>query len=203
MESLEPYIEALIFAAEQPIRLEEMKYCLENTLEASIELDVVQEAVDAVIAKYSDEAYAIEIVAIAGGYQFLTKGAYHHVVGNYLKQITTKKLSRVALETLAIVAYKQPVSKTELENIRGVNCDYAMQKLLEKELVNIDGRAEGPGRPLLYSTSEKFMHYFGLKDINDLPKLKDFHTPSSEIGEPAPLEEVADNESTASDDSEE
>jgi segregation and condensation protein B len=88
-----------------------------------------------------------------------------------------------------MISYKQPVSKTELENIRGVSCDYSIQKLLEKELVTILGRAETPGRPLLYGTTEKFMDYFGIKSLKDLPKPKDFRTPDSEVGEVAPIEE--------------
>jgi segregation and condensation protein B len=100
-----------------------------------------------------------------------------------------KRLSRSALETLSIIAYKQPVTKSELERIRGVNCDYAIQKLLEKELVAIQGRSDGPGRPLLYGTSDKFMDYFGLKSLDDLPKPKEFREPSNQIGEQAPIEE--------------
>lgn len=192
LENLQPYIEALIFAADQPIPPEEIKYCLENTLDASIDIEVIHEAVSELKQKFSADHFAIEISEIAGGYQFLTKGAYHHVIGNYLKQTTNKKLSRVALETLSIIAYKQPVSKPELEKIRGVNCDYALQKLLDKELVTILGRSDAVGKPLIYGTSDKFMHYFGLNDLTDLPKLKEFAPPASEIGGPAPLEMEAD-----------
>ena len=103
----------------------------------------------------------------------------------FLRQTTRKRLSRSALETLSIVAYKQPVSKPELEKIRGVSCDYAIQKLLEKELVMIVGRSDGPGKPLLYATSAKFMDYFGLKSIEDLPQPKEFQEPDNTIGEMA------------------
>ncbi|CAG0898666.1 unnamed protein product, partial [Cyprideis torosa] len=92
--------------------------------------------------------------------------------------------------TLSIIAYKQPVEKSELEKIRGVSCDYSIQKLLEKELVEIIGRSEGPGRPLLYSTSEKFMDYFGLKSIQDLPKTRDISTTQNSIGEESIVEVV-------------
>ena len=87
-----------------------------------------------------------------------------------------------ALETLAIVAYKQPVTKSDLEEIRGVNCDYALQKLLEKELVMISGRSEGPGRPLLYATTDKFMDYMGINSLNDLPKPKEFKETENSVG---------------------
>lgn len=203
MENLGPYIEALIFAADGPIMLEEIKYTLENTLDASIEIDIVTEVIDELKNKFSEGDFGIEVHEIAGGYQFLTKPAYHDAVGNYLKQITNKKLSRVAMETLAIIAYKQPVSKPEIEQIRGVNCDYAIQKLLDRELVTILGRSDHVGRPLIYGTSEKFMHYFGLKDMSDLPRLKEFAPPTNEIGEPAPLEEaVTDAFGQSSDESE-
>jgi segregation and condensation protein B len=100
-------------------------------------------------------------------------------------------LSQAALETLAIVAYKQPVSKSEVEQIRGVNCDYALQKLLEKELVMIAGRSDGPGRPLLYATSDKFMDYLGIRTLSDLPKPKDFKEVENMVGEVPAMEELS------------
>jgi len=123
-------------------------------------------------------------VELADVFHFLTKPAYHQSIGIFLKQNSQKKLSRSALETLSIIAYKQPVSKSELEKIRGVNCDYSIQKLLEKELITISGRDEGPGRPLLYSTSDKFLNYFGLTSIMGLPKLREFESSENEIGSP-------------------
>ena len=112
----------------------------------------------------------------------MTKGTYYPLISQFLKIESKKKLSRAALETLAIISYKQPITKSVMESIRGVSCDYAVQKLLEKELIEIVGRAEGPGRPLLYATSAKFMDHFGLKDLKDLPKVKEFELPSTEIG---------------------
>ena len=182
-------MEALIFSADAPISLKDIGKCLEATFEVSFKEGELEEAMAVLQDRYADEAYAFEIVEIAGGYQFMTKGAYHPTIGSFLKQSSRKRLSRAALETLSIVAYKQPVTRSELEAIRGVNCDYSLQKLLEKELVSILGRSDGPGRPLLYGTSEKFMDHFGMKDLNDLPKLKDFREPESEIGEQAPIEE--------------
>jgi segregation and condensation protein B len=129
------------------------------------------------------------MVEIAGGYQFLTKGAYHTTVAIHLRQATKKRLSQAALETLAIIAYKQPVSRPEVEEIRGVNCDYALQKLLEKELVFIAGRSEGPGRPLLYGTTEKFMDYLGINSLTDLPKPKDFKDIENTVGDLPPIED--------------
>jgi len=120
----------------------------------------------------------------------LTKPAFHNSVGTLLRQNNKRRLSRAALETLSIIAYKQPVPKSEMEKIRGVSCDYSVQKLLEKELVAIVGRSDAPGRPLLYGTSEKFMDYFGLKSLDEMPKPKDFKEPDNEIGEQAPIDET-------------
>ncbi|MCL4164336.1 UNVERIFIED_CONTAM: hypothetical protein GTU68_007796 [Idotea baltica] len=133
--------------------------------------------------RYQSEEYAIELVEISTGYRYMSKGNYHRTVSTYLKQTTSKKLSKAALETLSIIAYRQPVIKSEIEQIRGVSCDYSIQKLLEKELVEITGRSEGPGRPLLYSTSIKFMDYFSLRSIEDLPKLKEIEVPENAVGE--------------------
>lgn len=193
MEFLSQHIESLIFTAERPISFKEINEVLETTFETRFKKEDIESALDEVKQKYQEEQFSFEMVAIANGYQFLTKGAYFNTVATYLKQTTKKKLSRAALETLSIIAYKQPVSKPEMEKIRGVSCDYALQKLLEKELVNITGRAETVGKPLLYGTSEKFMDYFGLKSITDLPKPKDFKSPDNTIGEAAPIEEEVPN----------
>ena len=190
MDYLHQHIEALIFASETPIPLLEIKQTLEVVFNSKFKDAVLEEAVKTIIQKYRDDNHAFEVIEIAGGLQFMTKGAYHQTVGQLLKIHSRKKLSRAALETISIIAYKQPVTKSEVEKIRGVGCDYTIQKLLEKELVSIQGRSDGPGRPLLYGTSEKFMDYFSLRDIKDLPKLKDFKEPESEIGEKAPIEEV-------------
>lgn len=190
VELLAQHIECLIFTADQPINLKDIRNCLEEAFGLKFSKEELQENLTALIEKYQDDRFSFEIQEIAEGYQFLTKPAYHNTIGTYLKQSTTRRLSRSALETLSIVAYKQPVTKTELERIRGVNCDYALGKLLEKELVSIMGRKDGPGRPLLYGTSDKFMDYFGLKSLRDLPTPKDFKLPDSSIGEQAPIEEV-------------
>ena len=189
MEFLAQHIESLIFTAQRPISFGEIEEVLETTFETPFKKDDIEGALTDIEEKYKKEDFAFEMVAIANGYQFLTKGAYFNTVATYLKQTTKKKLSRAALETLSIIAYKQPVTKPDMEKIRGVSCDYALQKLLEKELVNIVGRSETVGKPLLYGTSEKFMDYFGLKSIQDLPKPKDFKTVENTVGEAAPIEE--------------
>ncbi len=189
MDYLNQHIESLIFATDQPISPKDIQSCLEEVFETSLSEQAIQEAIDHLQAKYRNDHFAFEILEIGGGYQFFTKGLYHKTVGQYLKQTTKKKLSRSALETLSIIAYKQPLPKSEMEKIRGVSCDYAIQKLLEKELIAIVGRSDGPGRPLLYGTSDKFMDYFGLKSMKDLPQPKDFKEPDEQIGEQAPIEE--------------
>ncbi len=182
MDNLDKYIESLIFASEAPITIEEIKYVLENAFDTIISYTELDNSIEALKNKYNSEDFSFEIIEISNGYSFFTKPAYHNIVGQYLKALTNKKLSRASLETLAIIAYKQPVTKPEIEQIRGVNCDYSIQKLLEKNLIEIQGRDEGPGRPLIYVTSEKFMDYFGLKSFKDLPGIKDFEEKDNVVG---------------------
>jgi segregation and condensation protein B len=182
MDTLVPHIESLIFTADSPLTLPEIKSVLDASFETQFTETILLKAIETLKLRYASEPYAFEIVEIANGYRFLTKGAFQKTVGMYLKQTVKKRLSPAALEVLSVIAYKQPVSKSEVEQIRGVNCDYAVQKLLEKELIIITGRSEAPGRPLLYGTAEKFMDYFGLKSIKDLPQPKDFKEPESNIG---------------------
>lgn len=189
MDYLAQHIESLIFVSPEPVSIKEIRECLEEVFETKFSEEELLAAIELVQQRYQQDDFAVEIVEIAGGYHFMTKPAYHQTIGVYLRQTTKKRLSRAALETLSIIAYKQPVSKSEMEKIRGVSCDYSIQKLLEKELVSIVGRDEGPGRPLLYGTSDKFMDYFGLKSLKDLPQPKDFKEPDNEIGEKAPIEE--------------
>ena len=194
VDHLAQHIESLIFISEQAISFRDMKDCLETTFECKFKDEEIIEAIELVKEKFQQKEFAFEVVEIADGYQFLTKGAYHKTVATYLRQTTKRRLSRAALETLSIIAYKQPVTKSEMEKIRGVSCDYSIQKLLEKELVSIEGRASTPGKPLIYATSDKFMDYFGLKSIDDLPRIKDFKTPENEVGEMAPIEETIAHE---------
>jgi len=180
---MENYIEALIFASEQGIRLEEIMYCLQAAFEKDFSTDEVNESLKAIELKYSDDKLAIELVKVGNGYQFFTKKQYHPVINLLQLQRSKKRLSQAALETLAIIAYKQPVTKTDVEQIRGVNCDYSIQKLLEKELIAITGKSESIGKPILYGTSNLFMDYFGINSIQELPQIKDFTNATATIGE--------------------
>jgi segregation and condensation protein B len=190
VEKINQHIEALIFATDGPINREEIRQCLEAVFETEVPDDDIEKAIEILKEKYSAADFAFEVSEIAGGLSFLSKGAFYNTIATHLRLTTRKRLSQAAMETLSIIAYKQPVTKTEMENIRGVSCDYSVQKLLEKELVTILGRSDGPGKPLLYGTSEKFMDYFGIHSLEDLPKLKDFKEPENTIGEQAPIEET-------------
>ncbi|RKD14515.1 SMC-Scp complex subunit ScpB [Pelobium manganitolerans] len=167
------YIEALIFASDASLRFEEILICLHGALEQDFTDAEVKEAIAQIKHRYNEQNSALELVEIAGGYQFLTRKSMQSVVNQLHIQKSKKKLSQSALETLAIIAYRQPITKLEIEQIRGVNCDYTMQKLLEKDLISISGKADGPGRPLLYRLSQYFLDYFGIASIADLPQLKD------------------------------
>lgn len=199
MDHLEQHIESLIFTSDSPITVDEIRNCLKDSFDTKFKKGPIEKALVSLQEKYQQAHFSFELLEIAGGFQFLTKTSYHNTVGTYLKQKTKKRLSKAALETLSIIAYKQPVIKSEMEKIRGVSCDYAVQKLLEKELVSIVGRGDGPGKPLQYGTSAKFMDYFGLKNIEDLPQPKDFREPDNEIGEKAPIDEdlIAQDHSTS------
>ncbi len=182
MDFLGNHIEALIFCSEKPVKVSELKDCLTEMFEAEVPEKDIHSALEQIETKYQDETFPFQMTKSGGGFQFLTKPAYQASIGILLKQQSKKRLSTSALETLSIIAYKQPVTKSEMEQIRGVNCDYSVQKLLEKELVEIKGKSDGVGRPLLYGTSEKFMDYFGINDLAELPTPKDFATEENEIG---------------------
>ncbi|MBY0425159.1 MAG: SMC-Scp complex subunit ScpB [Cytophagales bacterium] len=173
MDFLQNHIEALIFCSKDPVRISDIISCLEEMFGTQLPQEDVENALIQVIKKYEPEDYPFQVYHTGGGYQFLTKPAYQPSIGVLLKQHNKKRLSASTLETLSIIAYKQPISKTEMESIRGVNCDYTVQKLLEKELIEIKGKSDAIGRPLIYGTTDKFMDYFGINSLADLPQPKD------------------------------
>ena len=172
-----PHIEALIFASDKPLTSMEITELINNAfgfMEEKLTLEQIQTSIDGIIEKYASEFYPFEIRESGGGWQFLTKKDFHKTVAQLNGEKFLKRLSSAALETLAIIAYKQPITKGEIEAIRGVSSDYSIQKLLEKELILISGRNEEmPGKPLVYATSKSFMDYFGINSAADLPKLKE------------------------------
>lgn len=183
LEKHENFIEALIFASEKSISTEEIIMVMQEILEDELIPEEIQAVIDRIRKKYDSMEIAIELVNINGGYQFLTRKEYYSVVNQLQIQRSKKKLSQAALETLAIIAYKQPITKLEMEQIRGVNCDYTVNKLLDKELISISGKASTVGKPLLYTTSSIFMDYFGINSTEDLPQLKDLKNDNNTIGD--------------------
>jgi segregation and condensation protein B len=177
ISNLIPHIEALIFASDKPLTAPEITDLVNQAfgfMEDKIEVEQVDASLEGIVEKYNSEFYPFEVRQSGGGWQFLTKKDYHKTVAQLNGEKFLKRLSAAALETLAIVAYKQPVTKGEIEAIRGVSSDYAVQKLLEKELIIITGRNEKlPGHPLVYATSKNFMDYFGINSPEDLPKIKE------------------------------
>lgn len=177
VSSIVPHIEALIFASDKPLSTAELTDFVNNAmgfLEDRVATGQTEAAIQAITEKYASEFYSFEVVQSGGGWQFLTKKEFHKTIAQLNGDKFLKRLSPASLETLAIIAYKQPVTKGEIESIRGVSSDYAVQKLLEKELIVIAGRNEKlPGHPLVYATSRNFMDYFGINSSEDLPTIKE------------------------------
>lgn len=174
MDSLERHIEALIFCAQDPLSEEDLRQNLSIFYGSEISQEHISDVINELIKKYQTSDFSFEIVKAGGGYRFFTKSDYKDSVRHLLAQKSKKKLSLSALETLAVIAYKQPISRSEVEEIRGVNCDYAVQKLLDKQLIEIRGRSEKPGKPIIYGTSGRFNEYLGINSVDELPRPKDF-----------------------------
>jgi len=172
-----PHIEALVFASDKPLTALDILELINNAfafMEERFSIEQIENCIKEIKEKYSKEIYPFEVKESGGGLQFLTKSIYHRTITQLNGDKFLKRLSNAAMETLAIIAYKQPITKGEIESIRGVNSDYSVQKLLEKELILISGRNEKlPGHPLIYTTSKNFMDYFGINSSNDLPKIKE------------------------------
>lgn len=183
MKDIQLNIEAAIFAAEEGIGAGELKQILQDALAINIDRQEVLGFIKKIQKKYEDEDQIFSLTVMNNQYQFLTKKIYHEVVNQLQVHKDRKKLSQSALETLAIIAYRQPITKLEVEQIRGVNCDYSIQRLLEKNMIQIAGKSDTIGKPLLYATSDQFMHHFGINSPKDLPQLKDIISEENQIGE--------------------
>ncbi len=177
ISNLITHTEALIFASEKPLSSIEIVELINNAfgfLDDKIILDQIETSIEGIKEKYAAEFYPFELRQSGGGWQFLTKKEFHKTIAQLNGDKFLKRLSNAAMESLAIIAYKQPITKSEIEAIRGVNSDYSIQKLLEKELVVITGRNENMvGKPLVYATSKHFMDYFGINSSTDLPKINE------------------------------
>ncbi len=161
-------LEALIFVSGTPIGIKELQ---KATSFASGEIEFL---VNELIADYRQRKSGIEIVEVAEGYQMVTRAEFSEYIKR-LKSTTPPKLSVAAMETLAIIAYKQPITKAEVEQIRGVNSDGVIKSLLERRLIRVVGKKEAPGRPMLYGTTREFLLYFGLKDLSELPTIRELN----------------------------
>jgi len=165
-------IEALIFSSDEPLKIDEIIKAIKGIdgEEIAITCEDIEETVVQINLQLEEANRPFRIMKIAGGFSFSTKHEYAKYIGYLSTEKSKRRLSQSALETLAIIAYKQPITKPEIEMIRGVNADYIMNTLLEKSLISISGRAETVGRPLLYGTTDEFLKYFGLNKLTDLPK---------------------------------
>ena len=169
IEELKPVIESLIFVAEEPITVKQLAAILDGETKADIEA-----ATEALVEEFKARGGGLEIRCLANGYQIRTRPEYSEYVRRYLKSQPSARLSLAALETLAVIAYKQPITIPEILEIRGVTSTSAIKTLLDRRLIVAKGHKQVVGRPMLYGTSEDFLIQFGLNDLSELPNLEDF-----------------------------
>jgi segregation and condensation protein B len=183
-------LEALIFASDELLTTAKLKPLIPGNPDAKTLRKMVAE----VNAQLSEQGHPFEIIEAGGGYQFRTVASYYPYVRKLYKDRTAKKLSLQALECLAIIAYRQPISKAEVEAIRGVFSDGAMKTLLERKMVDICGRSDKPGRPLLYGTTNYFLRYFGINKVSDLTKIEEFEALARAKMEEMSVEELGEEQ---------
>ena len=167
-EEIKAIIENILLAADQPVSEAQFKNLFGDEVEKVSFKSVLEELID----EYNSRS--LQILQVAEGYQLCTRHDYSNWVRKFLKFDKTRKLSQPSLDTLSIIAYKQPLTKAEVEEIRGVDSSGVVRTLLEKKVISPGGRKKVPGRPIMYRTTRKFLEYFGLKDLSDLPTLEDF-----------------------------
>ncbi|MBX7150086.1 SMC-Scp complex subunit ScpB [bacterium] len=163
-------VEAIVFASTEPLPIEKIVECIQRE---EISKATVKTAIDVLNKNYQEHGMAVRIVKIAGGFQFATHPQYDKWVARLFASKAEKKLSQSSLEVLAIVAYRQPITRSEIEKIRGVNADWTLRSLMEKNLITVVGREDAPGKPLLFGTTKQFLEHFGLDAVSELPKLKE------------------------------
>lgn len=193
---MEPYnlkslVEALLFVCEKPLTIGEIGKLYEAPAKE------ITEAIESLAQEYQDQGRGLRIIAVAGGYQMCSAPEFAELIRTFHSQRFSQRLSGAALEVLAIIAYKQPVTKMEIEALRGVNIDKMMKNLLKARLIKISGRKEIPGRPFLYGTTKEFLEFFGLRSLKDLPKSDEELTgkaPASTSAEGASAETPAQNQ---------
>ena len=167
-------IESLIFASVEEITDKDIIEIL-NSFKLEIQPEEIEEIVEELNDRYEKNNNAFRIIQVAGGYTYSTRKEYAQYVGKLYSEIQKKRLSQSAIETLAIISYQQPVTRSQIEFVRGVNVDYIVNSLLERDLIKIVGRENSPGRPILYGTTNKFLKVLGLNSLDDLPKLKEIN----------------------------
>jgi segregation and condensation protein B len=195
--ALKPIIQSVLFSSPNPLKEEEL-YGVIKKEHPEIEEASILEALKELQYEYQSDKYGIEIQQTGSGYSFVSKPAYYPYIVNYIETIQKRRLSKSALETLSIIAFQSDCTKLDIETIRGVASDYAIDRLLERELVEISGRKETPGHPTTYRTTEKFLDYFGIHSIEDLPKLTDIQLPENELGQSNEVLGPAEEESPIS-----
>ncbi len=165
-DNLHAVVEALLFSSDKPLALEQLRQALDNLAQAQ-----VKAIVDELRAEYEANNRGMRIVEIAGGFQMVTGSGFAPFLKKLYKNRKVERLSKPALETLAIIAYKQPLTRLEIESLRNVNIDGVVRTLFEKDLIRVAGRKETPGRPRVYATTKRFLEYFGLNSLEELPKM--------------------------------
>jgi segregation and condensation protein B len=183
--NLKSAVEALIFASDKPATIEQIKKVLSLSESGS-----VRKIVEELKAEYEEQNRGLRIIEIAGGFQMIASTVFSPFLKKLYKYRFSDKLSKPALESLAIIAYKQPLTKSEIESLRNVNVDGVMKSLLEKNLIRICGRKKIPGRPFVFGTTRLFLEHFGLKSLDDLPKMDDFNAMVKEAEDRADIEEI-------------
>ena len=170
-------IESLLFVSGEPLSIKDIT----NALESNIK--IVKEVLDEMVLEYNNEKRGIKVISINGEYQLVTKAENGDYIQKLLKKNKRQSLSQASLESLAIIAYKQPITRVDIDEIRGVKSESAMQRLIEKDLIKEVGRLEVPGRPILFGTTEEFLRQFGLRELNELPSLDIYNEDNSIIEE--------------------
>ncbi|WP_252229130.1 SMC-Scp complex subunit ScpB [Clostridium sp. ZBS15] len=172
-KSLKSGIEALLFASGEPLTAKDLSIYLEE------ELKIVENTIQEMIEEYDMQERGIKLISIKGSYQLVTKPENSNFIQKLLKKSKRQSLSQASLESLSIIAYQQPITRIDIDEIRGVKSESALQRLLERDLIKEVGRLEVPGRPILYGTTEEFLRQFGIKDLNQLPSLDFFEEDKS------------------------
>jgi segregation and condensation protein B len=194
--NLKSAVEALIFASEKPITLEQIKKVL-----GDLDTPSINKIIEELMREYETQNRGIRIIEIAGGYQMITNSNFAPFLKKLFKNRYSDKLSKPALESLAIIAYKQPLTKAEIESLRNVNVDGVMKSLLDKNLIRVCGRKKIPGRPFVFGTTREFLEHFGLKSLADLPKMEDFTVLAQAKEAQTDIEPITQEELEAKDES--